>query len=624
MTTYIWPEGGGGGGRFAPKYLVGNVPAGDSNVASSVDGFVYIPDPGDGSGIALALTQPDGPGDVWIRPGTYNFGLAGSPVMPLDIKKYTRVQGAGVEETILLGRSSGDQGVFSLAVYASLRDLSIRSPTPTAATNGSIGVVEVTAGGCVINGVSIALDSLDEAAPTIQAAIVIDTAGEMPIPQTSIESVSISVERSTYASGTPTCGIYLIEGQVAARNVTVFGGDIGIRLNNTQEGEDSGACVLFGLQILLLNVLQYGVLVQEATSASNVAAIRMSDSIIVRNSEESFVPPLGVGTDEGVRLEASFVSTFRSVVVFNFTTGFHAFAALAAVRATSVQIDDSAVVLCTLGVRFGPGTRDSSVSDTEIGPAAGPLPITAAQGVYIAATGGGFGAPAGISVTNNTIHVTNWTGASGATFGVWCDADSNNLFIEGNEIQHEADAGNPADIVPSIYVTNSTDVVITDNHIVTNCASAAIFLANSTPPVVSMERCTITGNTITLSNGATQPPWGIDVAAQYVTVTGNVVDMANLALQSPSQGGIIVRGINVGNDPPALLGYCTVTGNTIKPLAQSGMNGIEIRCDYNACSTNQMHTSPIVVSGNNNTVIGNVCGTPVVNTGVGNEVAHNI
>lgn len=623
--------------RFAPKYLVGNTGNGDSAVAYNDDGFRYIPDTGNGAGIALALAAAAASkGDVWIRPGTYDFG-AGVVTMPLTIPKATRVQGAGVGTTILVGRSSGDQGVFVLEEYASLRDLSIESPTPTDATSGSTGVVKVTAGGGVINGVSITLASLPPGspAPTIQAAIVIDTAGATPVPQTSVESVSISVERSTYSSALPTpptCGIYLIEGQAAARNVTTFGGDVGVRLNNTQTSTpDAGGCVFFGSQIFMLSVAQYGVLVQEALEASNVAAIRLSDSVIVLANTDPvpFEPPLGAGTDVAVRLEAGFVSTFRSVFARGFTTGFDAFAQLGATRATSVQIDDSAVVFCTLGVRFRAGVRDSSVSDTEIGPAAGTFPITAAQGVYITSVGGGFGPPTGISVTNNTIHVTDWTGAAGATFGVYCDADSDNLFIEGNEIQHEADATVPADLISSIYVTGTTDVMIADNHIVTNCASAAILLATSSPPAppapaVNVERCTITGNTITLPPGAIQPPWGIDVQAQYVTVTGNVVNMANLGSQTPSQGGIILRGVSVGNDPPQSVGFCTITGNTINPNPQIPSTGIEIDCDYNACATNQMRTSPISITGNNNTVIGNVCGTPVVNTGAGNEVAHNI
>lgn len=45
--------------------------------------FMYIPDIGDGAGIAFALTQPFGPGDVWVRPGTFDLSLG--VVLTLDI-----------------------------------------------------------------------------------------------------------------------------------------------------------------------------------------------------------------------------------------------------------------------------------------------------------------------------------------------------------------------------------------------------------------------------------------------------------------------------------------------------------------------------------------------------------
>jgi len=102
--------------RFAPKYLVGNVPAGDDNVAYNTGGFMYIPDPGDGSGIAIALTQPNGPGDVWLRPGSYSLSTGA----PLVVPDNCRLVGAGralsiissdtaaghSQETLVLGQDS--------------------------------------------------------------------------------------------------------------------------------------------------------------------------------------------------------------------------------------------------------------------------------------------------------------------------------------------------------------------------------------------------------------------------------------------------------------------------------------------------------------------------------------
>src|SRR5512147_636115 len=67
--------------RFAPKVIVGNTLSGDSALAYSTDGFNYVPDPGDGSGIAAAIAILVALGfaaDICIRPGTYTraAGLA--------------------------------------------------------------------------------------------------------------------------------------------------------------------------------------------------------------------------------------------------------------------------------------------------------------------------------------------------------------------------------------------------------------------------------------------------------------------------------------------------------------------------------------------------------------------
>lgn len=123
----------GGGGqppvdsqdRFAPKYLVGNVPNGDSATAYSSGGFVYIPDPGNGTGIAAAITAATAsPGDIWIRPGTYNLTLAGAPASPYAVPSGVLVRGAG-NSTVINGRLTGNQTVFTLATTSELRDLRI-------------------------------------------------------------------------------------------------------------------------------------------------------------------------------------------------------------------------------------------------------------------------------------------------------------------------------------------------------------------------------------------------------------------------------------------------------------------------------------------------------------------
>jgi|694.fasta_scaffold17096_10 hypothetical protein len=168
IGSIVPPFGGSGGGpppppagpdRFAPKYLVGNVPAGDSNVVYSSGGFFYLPDPGDGSGIAAALAAAVlVAGDVWIRPGIYNLG-SGSVVTPLVVPTYCLVRGAG-EATQILGKASVDQGVFRLfGAGSGLRDLRIEAPPAAEPTAGSIAVVSVVNARCSVQGCVVAVSA---------------------------------------------------------------------------------------------------------------------------------------------------------------------------------------------------------------------------------------------------------------------------------------------------------------------------------------------------------------------------------------------------------------------------------------------------------------------------------
>jgi len=607
--------------RFAPKYLVGNVQAGDSAVSYSTDGFVYIPDLGDGAGIALALTQPDGPGDVWIRPGTYDFGQGGSPSMPLTIPAGTRVQGSG-NTTTLIARTVGDQGVFVLAAggagtdsaLSSLRDLAIVVPQ-VADPTGSLSAVLVRAGGVAITGVNFDVTTTDQS--VLRHAILVDTGGANFLPVISIETVSIVMTVVSYTDPPVlTSGIRVIEGHVGARNVTITGGDIGVEItnNNTDSQGGAGGALFFASQMEIANPSQYAVLVQQARGAASPAAVRISESVFFANFQAT--PPLGAGTSVGARLEAGFVSTFRSVVAVGFSTGYDVVQPLG----VSAQIDDCGIFLCDLGVRFGGGASGCSVSDTEIGTGLpfppSPLTVSANKGVLIE------NSASSISVTNNTIRVADWTGTGATTYGVYCDGQSDNLFIEGNEIDHAATGATFA----TITVLDSSDVVVADNHVSTESSLAAIEARSSGGTITT--RVTITGNTIVMPS-ALFPPVGIDVyAAKHVTITGNAIDhSAHAALFS---GG---AAILIQQDPVSPLpSRCTVTGNTIQPSTTGATPAITIDGDENTCANNvcSLDTPPataaIAVTGDNNIVLGNVCRTvpPVANTGVGNEVAHNI
>jgi len=145
--------GGSSEDRFAPRYVVGNVLAGQSAVPLDVGGFTYIPDPGNGSGIAAALIAAGMvPGDVAIRPGTYDLDSIGSPVAIMVVPAGVRVNGAGQGVTVILGRTAGDQGIFRLSDDSSISDMKLDVQTVGGEViySGSSSVVQMFGARCMV------------------------------------------------------------------------------------------------------------------------------------------------------------------------------------------------------------------------------------------------------------------------------------------------------------------------------------------------------------------------------------------------------------------------------------------------------------------------------------------
>lgn len=601
MTTYIWPEGSGGGGRFAPKYLVGNVPAGDSNVASSVNGFNYIPDPGDGSGIALALTQPDGPGDVWIRPGTYNFGLAGSPTMPLNIKQDTRVQGAGFT-TILVAdvRDAKDPGVFEMQQSSQLRDIQITSESASG-TLGSDSLVTVRAPNCVLSNLLI-VAGVAGSGGALTHGITVNTDNETPVPFTSIENVTINV--IGFPSQQPSSGgLRLLEGNVSARNLAVFGGNIGIELANQA---DSFACVFFGSDIFCQGWRDYGLRYRE-TPTSGAGAARISTGILLGGT--------GGATPTAVSLEGGFLHVLRSgyLAAQDPNTGLPARLAYGVLvkppqgGSASVQIDDCLIVAPALGLPTLPATAgvafdaslgtisSSSVSDTEI------IAPEASQGaIYV------YGANASkISLASNTITA----GGSSGSFAAILVELASEISIEGNNVSTPAGG-----TIAAIRIMEAVSVGVNDNNLDVGEPVGISFDADCVRGICADNDVTVT---------AAVPLAGIQMLAPRSVVEGNIVTLNN----PPVVGG---GGIVLGSAGVASLSTCG--SNTVAmPLASTEpairIAGNKNTCNGNTAGVNTPATAAVVVSGTDNVIIGNMCGTtpPVTNTGgPTNEVAHNI
>lgn len=132
---------------FNISYVVGNALAGDTQKDCD------ILDPGDGSGIAYALTLPRGLGNIAIRNGLYDFslGTVGINDQPLTIPSDIVVMGAG-PATIVRARTDGhSQGVFLLSARATLTRMLCVAAQPTVPTGGTTALISVGGNDCEIS-----------------------------------------------------------------------------------------------------------------------------------------------------------------------------------------------------------------------------------------------------------------------------------------------------------------------------------------------------------------------------------------------------------------------------------------------------------------------------------------
>lgn len=223
--------GGGGGGsdKFAPRIIVGNVPNGDPAVAQAAP-FEYIPDPGDGSGIEQALsTIGFGGGEIYIRPGTYDFSL-GPVVGPLSIPSGVHVRGAGVGATLILAAQVGDQGVFAMQNITSLSDVEIQSP-PDGDDTGTSEALVSTEGAVNISRVRLTANSGDVA--SLNTALLCSNAFFSNSPARAyLEDVYCAV-----FGGDKSKAIYVTNGcEVQARGLTCQGGVDGVVIEAFGQG----------------------------------------------------------------------------------------------------------------------------------------------------------------------------------------------------------------------------------------------------------------------------------------------------------------------------------------------------------------------------------------------------
>jgi len=552
---HIGPQGSGGSGppptvddHFAPKYLVGNVPAGDPNAAQAAP-FVYIPDPGDGSGIAAALAQPNGPGDVWIRPGTYDLGAGTTP--PLFVPTGVRVQGSG-QSTIVKGKTTGDQGVFVLSLGSTLSHLQCEVTASDAGSVTSIALIR-SISALLIEDVQVTFATA--AGGVLRQGIRLEATAGAP-KQTNVRNVNIVCTTTPTGIGSPTACMW-VDGtpptQAYGDLDTVFcqGGDVGV-INNG---------LFIGDNIVLLNWYQYGIWTQPGSGG---ALSQILNGYVIANPAPS-ANPIGVYVQAG-GLAARSVSL---------QLGATAGGVGVAIDGASGQVNFGTIENCTIscdtiGVKLGSSgglaVNGTTVRDCEI--------VTGQYGVL----GGNL----------STSHITD-----------------NDITLNSG--------GSQSPVAGIQLVSGGTRDTVEDNAIQVNDGAGAAYAIDSAAAEV-----TISGNAI-IGTGA----GGIHVHGQRHTCVGNVIQANAIgtpwtAIRVEAGAGCTVVGNSCSNSNAYTLApivmaadLCTI-GNNITSVT-SGAPGA---------------TPGISISGSNNTCLGNTCNgsntVPVSDTGLGNDVAHNI
>lgn len=513
--------------HFAPKYLVGNVPAGDPAAAQGAP-FVYIPDPGDGSGIALALTQPNGPGDVWVRPGSFNLALSGTG--PLLVPPGVRLQGSG-DTTVILGNTTSDQGVFVLGFNSQLRDLLVSVPSSDAGSVTSAAVVR-SVGALNIENVQITYAT--HAGGVLRYGLQFDPLGQTPIGGqiTALRNVLVQATTTT-GVGDPTAPINVTSTQnvqsfVTGESIVAFGGDVGVLCNG-----------IFIVRVFFaINWSQYGVWIQQDTGTCRI------DQSLISSANVPAANPIGIylqggGGHQLISVTAQVpVAGSRGIVAdgpsgglggVQITYGF-VFADLEGIRLGSNTFGVGSSLISDVNVQSG-GTSillgQSTDTITIRGCAINLGNAFASPVAAIAASGSGH------VFHGNTINVQDQLGAS---IGIQCLAPRTSLVgnrvsvqgIEGIQIGGER-CMLTANIVEMGNVPEGTNQIAI--HVLAGSARCTVGDNDAlggnpfTRPciVIDADRVSVGDNTLFV-NGVGGPTPGIELNGADCTCLGNIVE----------------------------------------------------------------------------------------------------
>jgi hypothetical protein len=390
--------------RFAPTFLVGNTAEGDSNVAYNSGGFNYYPDIGDGAQLAVALGAVTKQGGVvYVRRGTYDLNLAGSPATPLAVKDNTIVQGEGINATRIQGRPTANQGIFAVnADSVSIRDLRLTISASDAGSLGSVAVVDVT--GTSFEMTRVAVEFTTVAAGALKDGVRLTGPSGSEF---SLTDVVIETAGNTGALSPTICLETINPGaRVEARNLRVNGGDVGVRSNTAFVASDLNVQNFF-----VVGVAGVG------PSPTRLANARIETSVgalpgvlgvsLQGNSNELSgvsISTSGISSATGLRVSnnggSSDDSTFRAVTISGFDTGIDLGVLADASFVRRTLIDNCIVTASRLGILVATQSETVKISDCYVRAAVITTGITVA-GIDIES------GTLDVQVNGNTVDITD-------------------------------------------------------------------------------------------------------------------------------------------------------------------------------------------------------------------------
>lgn len=543
------------------------MPAGDPAV-STPGPFVYIADPGDGTGIqaAFALAAVT-PGDVWIRPGLYDLG-AGAAVAPLVAPPGITVEGAGMD-TVIRSKAAGDQGVIVLSSniltgrFNTLRNLTIEGVAPSEGL-GSTALVRCT-DPSTIEDVDVRLVTSD--AGTLRDAIRFESSIGSPLPLHRVVNVRVGISTNGQEA-TPVSGLHAVGGcTVAGQHVEVydFAGPQGNGFDHALLSEQAA---------FVINIITVFGYTTAAIASINGGAVRIDEGLLIAGSPATAATN-GVALTGGghvlrsLSIQGSGITTLGTGIALTASPG-------------NVEVDDVNIEGYAIGVDAGDantGAFDVSVVNSTFN--------VRALGIRI--RGGGQAC----HLKGNTIFL-NDDGVTAFIAGIHL-VDGINHQTEGNVVNINGDPQNPQPAVHGIWCQAQLGDVTANKVTVNYCG------------------------------------YGIEIDAERVTVTGNTCSVADglgcIHVAPAGQFGPRIRNIVNGNSctinlsvDPAPLPACIV------------YEGVSGTVNNNACfmgTPTPPHPGIVLTAASSTTTcVANVsdgsAGAAVIDLGAGNEIAHNV